>query len=69
MTTATLKKPAVKKQKQKSQEKKLTPEELLVKELITLMESGKNPWIKEWDCRNHTCFRKFNNRIEIYFWK
>ena len=45
MTTATLKKPAVKKQKQK-------PDEKLVEELINLMESGKNPWIKEWDCRN-----------------
>ena len=43
MTTAT---------RAKSKSKKPTPEEKLVAELITLMESGKQPWRKEWDCTN-----------------
>mgnify|MGYP003143565701 FL=1 len=45
MTTAT-------RSKAKPKSKKLTPEEKLVAELITLMESGKQPWRKEWDCTN-----------------
>ena len=45
MTTAT-------RSKAKPKSKKPTPEEKLVEELITLMESGKQPWRKEWDCTN-----------------
>ncbi len=45
MTTAT-------RSKTKPKSKKPTPEEKLVEELITLMESGKQPWRKEWDCTN-----------------
>ena len=45
MTTAT-------RSKAKPKTKKPTPEEKLVEELITLMESGKQPWRKEWDCTN-----------------
>jgi len=45
MTTAT-------RTKTKPKSKKPTPEEKLVEELITLMESGKQPWRKEWDCTN-----------------
>ena len=45
MTTAT-------RSKTKPKSKKPTPEEKLVAELITLMESGKQPWRKEWDCTN-----------------
>ena len=47
MTTATRSK-----SRAKPKSKKPTPEEKLVKELITLMESGKQPWRKEWDCTN-----------------
>ena len=47
MTTATRSKA-----KAKPKSKKPTPEEKLVEELITLMESGKQPWRKEWDCTN-----------------
>ena len=45
MTTAT-------RTKTKPKSKKPTPEEKLVEELINLMESGKQPWRKEWDCTN-----------------
>ena len=45
MTTAT-------RSKAKPKTKKPTPEEKLVEELINLMESGKQPWRKEWDCTN-----------------
>lgn len=45
MTTAT-------RSKAKPKSKKPTPEEKLVEELINLMESGKQPWRKEWDCTN-----------------
>ena len=48
MTTATRSKTRAK----NSEEKKRTPEEKLVEELIALMESGKEPWRKEWDCTN-----------------
>jgi antirestriction protein ArdC len=47
MTTATRSKA-----KAKPKSNKPTPEEKLVEELITLMESGKQPWRKEWDCTN-----------------
>jgi antirestriction protein ArdC len=40
------------KNRSKSKSNKPTPEEKLVAELITLMESGKQPWRKEWDCTN-----------------
>tara|TARA_B100000287_G_scaffold172773_1_gene162965 strand:- start:1504 stop:2448 length:945 start_codon:yes stop_codon:yes gene_type:complete len=47
MTTATRSKPRA-----KTKGNKPTPEEKLVAELIALMESGKQPWRKEWDCTN-----------------
>ena len=47
MTTATRSK-----SRAKPKSNKPTPEEKLVEELITLMESGKQPWRKEWDCTN-----------------
>jgi antirestriction protein ArdC len=47
MTTATRSK-----SRAKPKSKKPTPEEKLVEELINLMESGKQPWRKEWDCTN-----------------
>ena len=40
------------KNRSKSKSNKPSPEEKLVAELITLMESGKQPWRKEWDCTN-----------------
>ena len=45
MTTAT-------RSKAKPKSNKPTPEEKLVQELINLMELGKQPWRKEWDCTN-----------------